>query len=127
MSTTNPTETTVKYAYLYFISYVYPGPDMPNFGNTTVVLPPSPTPEEVEMFVTLMGHFGRQTGYPALRVTVAGPEAMHEGATADFLVIGAADDQPAFDKINNHLPVSLSSGRVQTHDTQGFFAPIHRA
>ena len=37
--------------------------------------------QEIETFVTLMGHFGRQTGFPALRVTVAGPDAMHTGAS----------------------------------------------
>ncbi|HWG21219.1 MAG TPA: UDP-forming cellulose synthase catalytic subunit [Terracidiphilus sp.] len=95
--------------------------------NTTVVLPPSPTPEEIETFVTLMGHFGRQTGYPALRVTVAGPESMTAGSGADFLVIGAGDDQPAFDKLSDNLPVSLRSGKIQAHDTQGFYAKIHHA
>jgi cellulose synthase (UDP-forming) len=74
-----------------------------------------------------MGHFGRQSGFPALRVTVAGPDAMRAGAASDFLVIGTGDDQPAFDKLSKYLPVALASGRVQTHDTQGFFAPLHRA
>jgi cellulose synthase (UDP-forming) len=98
-----------------------------DLGNTTVILPSSPTPEEIETFVTLMGHFSRQTGFPALRVTVATAEAMKTGAKQDFLVIGTGDDQPAFEKIANSLPVSLSSGRTQVHDTQGFFSPIHHA
>jgi cellulose synthase (UDP-forming) len=96
-----------------------------DLANTTVVLPPSPTPEEIETFVTLMGHFSRQTGFPALRVTVATADAMKTGSGQDFLVIGAGDDQPGFEKIANYLPVSLSSGRTQVHDTQGFFAPLH--
>jgi cellulose synthase (UDP-forming) len=99
----------------------------PDLGNTIAVLPPQPSEQEVEMFVTLMGHFGRQTGFPALRVTVAGAEAMTAGAKADFLVIGTGDDQPAFDKLANYLPVTLNSGKIQAHDTQGFFAPIHHA
>ena len=98
-----------------------------DLSTTTAVLPSSPTPEEIETFVTLMGHFGRQTGFPGLRVTVAGPEAIQEGSNADFLVIGTGDDQPAFDKLAGNLPVSLSDGKVRTHDTQGYFAPIHQA
>ncbi|HEY3704596.1 MAG TPA: cellulose biosynthesis cyclic di-GMP-binding regulatory protein BcsB, partial [Terracidiphilus sp.] len=110
-----------------FANAGFPFTRYPDLGNTTVVLPLNPTPEEVEIFLTMMGHFSRQSGYPALRVTVAGPEAMHPGADNDFLVIGTGDDQPGFDKVSSSLPVSLASGRVQTHDTQGFFAPIHHA
>jgi cellulose synthase (UDP-forming) len=110
-----------------FANAGYPFTRYPDLHNTTVVLPPNPTPEEIETFVTLMGHFGRQTGYPGLRVTVAGPEALRAGNDADFLIIGTGDDQPAFDKLSSNLPVSLQTGRVQARDTQGFFAPIHHA
>jgi cellulose synthase (UDP-forming) len=110
-----------------FANAGFPFTRYPDLHNTTVVLPPSPTLEEIEMFLTLMGHFGRQTGYPGLRVTVAGPEALRSGNDADFLVIGTGDDQPGFEKLANSLPVSLQNGRVQAHDTQGFFAPIHHA
>jgi cellulose synthase (UDP-forming) len=59
---------------------------------------------------------------------VAGPDALHQGATNDFLVIGTGGDQPGFDKINNSLPVALRSGKIQVRDTQGFFAPmLHHA
>jgi cellulose synthase (UDP-forming) len=95
-----------------------------DLGETTVVLPPTPTEQEIETFVTLMGHFGRQTGFPALRVTVAGPDALHTGARTDFLIIGTGDDQPGFDKLNETLPVALRSGQIQVRDTQGFFAPV---
>lgn len=98
-----------------------------DLNGTTVVLPPTPTEQEIEMFVTLMGHFGRQTGYPGLRVTVAGADAMQPGAHTDFLVIGTGDDQPAFDRLVNNLPVSLHNGKVQVHDTAGFFLPLHHA
>ena len=110
-----------------FANAGFPFTRYPDLWNTVVVLPSAPTAEEIETFVTLMGHFGRQTGFPGLRVTVAGPEAVKEGAGADFLVIGTGDDQPAFDRLANNLPVSLRDGKVQVHDTQGFFAPIHHA
>jgi cellulose synthase (UDP-forming) len=59
---------------------------------------------------------------------VAGPDALKQGARADFLIIGTGDDQPGFDKLNNNLPVALHSGQIQVRDTQGFFAPVlHRA
>jgi cellulose synthase (UDP-forming) len=98
-----------------------------DLSQTTVILPSSPSTQEMELFLTLMGHFGRQTGLPVFRVTVAGSDAMHSGAGADFLVLGTGDDQPAFEKLGDHLPVSVRGGQVQVRDTQGFFAPFHHA
>ena len=102
----------------------FPFTRVADLSETTVVLPPTPTEQEIETFVTLMGHFSRQTGFPALRVTVAGPDALHEGANSDFLIIGSGNDQPGFDKLGTHLPVSLGSGQVQVRDTQGFFVNL---
>jgi cellulose synthase (UDP-forming) len=110
-----------------FANAGFPFTRLADLSETTVVLPNAPTEKEIETFVTLMGHFSRQTGFPALRVTVASAEALQQGARADFLVIGTSDDQPAFDKLNNNLPVALRSGQIQVHDTQGFFAPLHKA
>jgi cellulose synthase (UDP-forming) len=110
-----------------FANAGFPFTRLADLAETTVVLPAVPTEQEIETFVTLMGHFSRQTGFPTLRVTVAGADALQNGAHTDFLIIGTGDDQPAFDKLNNQLPVALRSGSVQVHDTQGFFAPLHRA
>ena len=107
-----------------FLNAGFPFTRLADLSETTVVLPPMPTSQEIEAFVTLMGHFGRQTGFPGLRVTVAGPDALHSGAATDFLIIGAGDDQPAFDKLGTHLPVSLGSGQIQVQDTQGFFVRL---
>jgi len=106
----------------------FPFTRVADLGETTVVLPANPTEQEIETFVTLMGHFSRQTGFPALRVTVAGVDSLLEGAKTDFLIIGTGDDQQAFEKLNDNLPVALRSGQVQVRDTQGFFAPVlHKA
>ncbi len=106
----------------------FPFTRLADLGETTVVLPATPTEQEIETFVTLMGHFSRQTGFPVLRVAVAGVDALQPGAATDFLIIGTGDDQPAFDKLNNELPVALRGGQVQVHDTQGLFAPVlHKA
>jgi cellulose synthase (UDP-forming) len=111
-----------------FANAGFPFTRVADLGETTVVLPPTPTEQEIEAFVTLMGHFSRQTGFPALRVTVAGVDALQDGARTDFLIIGTGDDQSAFEKLNNNLPVALRSGQVQVRDTQGFFAPVlHKA
>jgi len=121
-----------------FANAGFPFTRFADLSGTTVVLPPTPTQQEIEAFVTLMGHFGRQTGSPGLRVVVAGPDALQNGAATDFLIIGAGDDQPAFSKLGTHLPVSLSGEQVHVaapaqvpdpiHDIRGFFlALVHKA
>ena len=117
-----------------FANAGFPFTRFADLSETTVVLPPAPTPQEIETFVTLMGHFGRQTGSPGLRVVVAGPDALQNGAATDFLIIGAGDDQPAFSKLGTHLPVSLSGEQVHVaapapipnpvHDIRGFFVSL---
>jgi len=52
---------------------------------------------------------------------------MVDGSPSDFLVIGTGNDQPGFNKLANHLPVSLSENKMQVHDTEGLFAPLHHA
>ena len=110
-----------------FANAGFPFTRVADLADTTVVLPPTPSEQEIEMFLTLMGHFGRHTGFPTLRVKVATAESMEPGAKTDFLVIGTGDDQPGFDKLASHLPVTLQSGKIQVRDTQGFFAPLHHA
>jgi cellulose synthase (UDP-forming) len=107
-----------------FANAGFPFTRLADLSETTVVLPPAPTVEEIELFVTLMGHFGRQTGSPVLRVTVTGPEAMRSGAGVDFLVLGTGNDQPGFTKMAANLPVSLDEGKILVHDTAAFFVPL---
>src|SRR6185503_12476182 len=107
-----------------FANAGFPFTRLADLGDTTVVLPPTPTEQEIAAFIALMGHFSRQTGYPALRVIVAGPDALHSGASSDFLILGTGDDQPAFRQLADKLPVSMYSGQVQVHDTQSFFIKL---
>ncbi len=60
-----------------------------------MVLPDTPMPDEIEMYLTMMGHFGAQTGYPVLNVSVTNNEGMTTDKTKDYIVMGTVDDQPA--------------------------------
>jgi len=98
-----------------------------DLSQTTVVLPSLPTPQELELFLTLMGHFGRQTGMPVFRVRVDGADAMRPGVATDFLVLGTGDDQPAFAKLSDKLPVNVQEGQVTVKGTAGLFGLPHHA
>ena len=110
-----------------FANAGFPFTHRADLSETTVVLPSLPTAQELELFLTMMGHFGRQTGMPVFRVKVDGADAMKSGNVTDFLVLGTGDDQPAFAKLGSNLPVNVQGGQIQVRDTEGLFGLPHRA
>jgi cellulose synthase (UDP-forming) len=110
-----------------FANAGFPFTQRADLSETTVILPSLPTAQELELFLTLMGHFGRQTGLPVFRVKVDGADAMKQGAATDFLVLGTGDDQPGFDKLGSNLPVNVRGGQVQVKDTDSLFWLPHHA
>jgi cellulose synthase (UDP-forming) len=105
----------------------YPFTRRADLTDTSVVLPDTPGPEEIETFLTFMGHFGGQTGYPVVNVTVTNAEGMKTDHHKDYLVIGTVDDQPALAKLNPLLPVMIDGSGLHIQDTQGFFAQLQHA
>jgi cellulose synthase (UDP-forming) len=110
-----------------FANAGYPFTRRADLSDTAVVLPETPTPEEIEMYLTLMGHFGAQTGYPVLNVSVTNAEGMTSDRSKDYLVLGTVDDQPAISRLNPSLPVGIDGSGLHIQDTQGFFAQLQHA
>jgi cellulose synthase (UDP-forming) len=108
-----------------FANAGYPFTRRADLSETAVVLPDSPSAEEVEIYLTLMGHFGAQTGYPVLDVEVTNADGMK--GSKDFLVIGTVDDSPAIGKLGSHLPVQFKNDGLQIQQTTGFFNPLQHA
>ena len=104
-----------------FANAGFPFTQMADLSETTVVLPALPSPEEIGLYLHLMSHFGAQTGYPALRVTVAGPNAVLSKGR-DYLILGVLANQPAFASLDPLLPVTLDSNGVQVKPPRGSFA-----
>jgi cellulose synthase (UDP-forming) len=75
-----------------------------------------------------MGHFGAQTGYPVMNVTVTNSDGMKADSSKDYIVMGTVDDQPALTKLQKSLPVQIDSNSgLRVQDTRGFFAPLQQA
>jgi cellulose synthase (UDP-forming) len=110
-----------------FANAGYPFTRRADLSDTAVVLPDSATPEEIEMYLTLMGHFGAQTGYPVLNVSVTNADGMTSDRSKDYLVIGTVEDQPAINTLNSSLPVGVDGSGLHIQDTQGFFAQLQHA
>jgi cellulose synthase (UDP-forming) len=105
----------------------YPFTRMADLADTAVVLPDIPTVDEIEMFLTLMGHFGAQTGFPVINVSVTNKAGMKTDRVKDYLVMGTVDDQPAIADLNPSLPVKVDGSGLHIQDTQGFFASLQHA
>jgi len=110
-----------------FANAGYPFTRLADLAETAVVLPEAATPEEIEMYLTLMGHFGAQTGYPVLNVSVTDPSGMNADGHKDYLVLGTVDDQSAIARLNSSLPVGIDGSGLHIQDTQGFFAQLQHA
>jgi cellulose synthase (UDP-forming) len=110
-----------------FANAGYPFTRKADLSDTAVVLPESPQADEIEMLLTLMGHFGAQTGYPVLNVMVTNADGMKIDRQKDYIVLGTVDDQPAIARLNSSLPVALDQAGLHIQDTQGFFAPLEHA
>jgi cellulose synthase (UDP-forming) len=110
-----------------FANAGYPFTRRADLADTEVVLPDTAAVEEIETFLTLMGHFGAQTGYPVYNVSVTNPDGMKTDGAKDYLVLGTVDDQPAIGRLNNSLPVEVDGSGLHIQDTQGFFAQLQHA
>jgi cellulose synthase (UDP-forming) len=110
-----------------FANAGYPFTRKADLSDTAVVMPDNASPEEIELFLSLMGHFGGQTGYPVLNVTIVDPAGMHSDSQKDYLVLGTVDDQPALSHLNPSLPVMVDGSGLHIQDTQGFFARFQHA
>jgi cellulose synthase (UDP-forming) len=102
-----------------FANAGFPFTQLADMSATTLVLPAAPSPEEISLYLNLMSHFGTQTGYPALRVTVAGPNAVIS-KTYDYLILGTIADQPAFNSLQSLLPVTLDANGLHVKEGQSY-------
>jgi cellulose synthase (UDP-forming) len=107
-----------------FANAGYPFTRKADLADTAVVLPSQPSAAELELFLTMMGHFAGQTGYPVLNVTVTDAAGMAEDGARDYLVMGTAGDQPALQALDPMLPVGVDTAGLQIRDTQNLFDRI---
>ena len=94
-----------------------------DLADTTVIMPPQPTTGEITLFLYMMSHCGMQTGYPALRVQVAGPETAMR-SDQDYLILGGTNDQPAFASLDAVLPTTMDASGVHVKEQTGYMTSL---
>jgi cellulose synthase (UDP-forming) len=106
-----------------FANAGFPFTQLADLSETTVVLPTVPSAAEIGLYLNLMGHFGAQTGYPALRVTVSGPNTVISNQS-NYLILGVTANQPAFNSLAGSLPVTADANGLHLKPAQGYAALV---
>jgi len=96
---------------LSYLAYTgYPYSKVADLSETAVLLPDMPDHFEIDSMLTLLGHIGNKTGYPATAVTVESIRNADKFANKDMLIIGSiARVRPLLDSWKSHLQVNLLS------------------
>lgn len=111
-----------------FANAGFPFTRFADLAQTKIILPAQPSPEETSLYLSLLGYFGEQTGYPATRVQVGEASDLGQDADYDYLILGTtSDEQQALDSLKDKLPVSVTQNSYSITGTSGFFARIEHA
>ncbi|WP_321858146.1 cellulose biosynthesis cyclic di-GMP-binding regulatory protein BcsB [Burkholderia cenocepacia] len=102
----------VHYAQLpnlaFFANSGFPFTRFADLSQTAVVIPDRPSPHELEAYLTMLGHMGEWTGFPALRVQVARPgDVAALSAHKDLLVIDGSPASPLLAQWRSALPLAI--------------------
>ncbi len=87
----------------------FPFTRMADLSQTVVVLPSGGGPEANDLYLDLLGYFGAQTGYPALRVQVAAAADAAQFPNKDLLVLGTFSDLESVPRITSSLPLTYAN------------------
>jgi hypothetical protein len=91
----------------YFATSGFPFTKYADLAETTVVLPKQPTAHDIETLLSVLGHMGESTGYPATRVIVTSPEDKAALKNRDLLLIGSTPGQSLLTQWGEHLPAII--------------------
>jgi len=95
-----------------FINAGFPFTKYADLSQSAVILPESLNAEEVEAYLTLMGHLGEATGYPATRFLLGRAADVEAFDDRDLIILGGAGNQPLLETWSDQMPMSMAGGEV---------------
>jgi hypothetical protein len=110
----------------YFSNIGFPFTRMADLSETAVVMPDSPNPHELGVYLTLMGRMGEATGYPVLKHTTVTAADIDKVADHDLLVIGSANSQTLLSKWADKLPLVQINGERRVREPDATWMPTYR-
>ncbi|RKP45239.1 cellulose biosynthesis cyclic di-GMP-binding regulatory protein BcsB [Trinickia fusca] len=93
----------------YFANSGFPFTRYADLAQTAVVVPRQPSAQDLETLLTMLGHMGQWTGFPALRVQIVRPDAVPRVAAKDLLVIGDSTSGVLPDAWGHALPLAIAA------------------
>jgi cellulose synthase (UDP-forming) len=91
--------------------------------QTAVLLPTAATPEQVSLYLDLLGFFGAQTGYPSVQVKVVDANQATQ-TDRDLLIIGSMKDNALPQGWQSYSPLKESSGGFVLNSAEGLLGRL---
>jgi cellulose synthase (UDP-forming) len=96
----------------FFNDAGYPFSIYADLSRSAVVLPSDPDTTELGAYLTLMGRFGRQTGYPAYQVQVVRPDEISQVSQRDLLVMASMPQAGDVAQLFSDTPVQINNNNL---------------
>lgn len=97
----------------FFANSGYPFTRMADLADTAIVIPDAPSAIDQEALLTVLGHMGKWTGLPSLRVTVAPAKAIDTVKHRDLVVIGTGSAAQVLQRWGKSLPLLIEQGKTE--------------
>jgi hypothetical protein len=97
----------------FFANSGYPFTRLADLADTAVVMPDAPSALDQEAMLTLLGHMGKWTGLPALRVAVAPAKAIDTVKDRNLLMVGTGSAGEILAQWGKSLPILVQQGRTE--------------
>jgi len=89
----------------------FPFTRMADLSQTAVVMPDNASLGDLDAYLTVLGNFGKYTGYPATGIAVTQADEVAAFADKDLLVIASGNNQPLLNQWAQWLPAG--NGQMQ--------------
>jgi len=97
----------------FFANSGYPFTRLADLADTAVVIPDAPTALDQEALLTLLGHMGKWTGLPSLRVAVVPAAAVESVRERNLLIVGTGSAAAILNKWGKSLPMLIERGKTE--------------
>jgi len=97
----------------FFANSGYPFTRLADLADSAVVIPDAPTTLDEETMLTVLGHMGKWTGLPSLRVAVAPARAIDTVKDRDLVIIGTGSAARILAGWGKSLPLLIERGKTE--------------
>lgn len=97
----------------FFANSGYPFTRLADLADTAVVMPDAPTAIDEEALLTVLGHMGKWSGLPALRVAVTPAKAIESVKDRNLVIVGTGSAAQVLHGWGKSLPLLIERGKTE--------------